>query len=69
MCPTPQYTDLTYMGATGPCGPMAIILVVLFRVGLQAEISNLVQIGRFMWPRSQYTGLTYMGGTRSCGPI
>ena len=25
MCPRPQYTDLTYMGGTRPCGPMSII--------------------------------------------
>ena len=25
MCPRPQYTDLTYMRGTGPCGPMRII--------------------------------------------
>ena len=24
MCPRPQYTDLTYMGGTGSCGPMKI---------------------------------------------
>ena len=26
MCSKPQYTDLTYMGGTGPRGPMRIIL-------------------------------------------
>ena len=25
MCSRPQYTDLTYMGGTGPYGPMIII--------------------------------------------
>ena len=25
MCSRPQFTDLTYMGGTGPCGPMTII--------------------------------------------
>ena len=25
MCARPQYTALTYMGGTGPCGPMMII--------------------------------------------
>ena len=25
MCSRPQFTDLTYIGGTGPCGPMTII--------------------------------------------
>ena len=25
MCSRPQFTDLTYMGGTGPCGPMTIV--------------------------------------------
>ena len=25
MCSRPKFTDLTYMGGTGPCGPMTII--------------------------------------------
>ena len=64
MCPRPQYTDLTYMGGTGPYGPMRIIFVVLFRVGKQ--ILNFVGIERSMCPRPQNTDLTYMGGTGFC---
>ena len=26
MCSRPQYTDLTYMGGTGSCGPLKIII-------------------------------------------
>ena len=57
------------MEGTGPCGPMRIILIVLFRVGRQAEILNLVRIGRYMCPRPQYTDLTTMGGTAPCGAM
>ena len=69
MCSRPQYSDLTYMGGTRSCGPLKIILAVLFRVGIQAQILNLVRIALFMWPRSLYTDLVNMGGARSCGPM
>ena len=39
------------------------ILVVIFRVSIQTQISHLVCIGRSMCPRPQYTDLTYMEGT------
>ena len=43
--------------------------MLLLRVSIQAQISNLVRIGHSMCPRSRYIGLVYMGGTRSCRPI
>ena len=45
--------------------PVDRFLVVLFRVGIQAWISNLVWNGRSMCSKPQFTDLTYMGGTRS----
>ena len=33
----PQFTDLTYMGGTGPSVPMTIIFEVLLRVSIQAK--------------------------------
>ena len=33
----PQFTDLTYMGGSGPSGPMTIIFEVLLRVSIQAK--------------------------------
>ena len=61
----PQFLDLTYMGGTGPCGPMTIIFGGVFRV----SISNFVWFGRSMCSRPQFTDLTYMGGTGPCGPM
>ena len=37
MCSRTQFTDLTYMGGTGPCGPMAII----FRSIIQSQYTSL----------------------------
>ena len=31
MCSRPQFTDLTYIGGTGPCGPMTIIFVSVIK--------------------------------------
>ena len=43
--------------------------MLLFNVGIQALILNLVRIRRSMSPRPQYTDLTYMGGIGSCSPM
>ena len=32
MCSRPQFTDLTYMGGTGPCGPMTIIFGSVIKI-------------------------------------
>ena len=56
----PQYTDLTYMRGTGPCGPMTII----FGSVIWSQYTNLnIKFG------PQFTDLTYMGGTGPCGPM
>ena len=65
----PQFTDLTYMGGTGPCGPMRIIFRSVIKSWYTSLISNLVRIGRSMCSRPQYTDLTYMGGTGFCAPM
>ena len=54
MCSRPQYTDFAYMGGTGPCGPLRIIFVVLFRVGVQALILNLMRNGRSLPKTVEY---------------
>ena len=41
---------------------------MLFRVGIQVEILNLVRFERLKCPKHQYTDLIYMGGAGSCGP-
>ena len=42
---------------------------MLFTVGIQAYILNLVRIGHSMCPRPQFPDLTYMGGTGPCVPL
>ena len=37
MCSRPQFTELTYMGGTGPCGPMTII----FGSAIQSQHTSL----------------------------
>ena len=32
MCSRPQFTDLTYIGGTGPCGPMTIIFGSVIKI-------------------------------------
>ena len=32
MCSRPQFTDLTYMGGTGPCGTMTIIFGSIIKI-------------------------------------
>ena len=32
LCSRPQFTDLTYMGDTGPCGPMTIIFGSVIKI-------------------------------------
>ena len=49
--------------------PLRLFFVVLLRVSIQANISNLVWIGRSMCSRPQFTDFTYMGGTRPWGPM
>ena len=69
MCSRPQFTDLTYMGGTGPCGPMRIIFGSVIQ-SWHASLNIKFGVNRtFHMPRPQFTDLTYMGGTRSCGPI
>ena len=69
MCSRPQFTDLTYMGGTRPCGPMTIIF--------GSVISSLVNKPKYqVWCESDVhvlkipvTDLTDMGGTGPCGPM
>ena len=69
MCSRPQFTDLTYMGGTGPCGPMKI----KFGSVIQSQYTSLnIKFGliqTFHVSRPQFTDLTYMGGTGPCGPM
>ena len=47
MCSRPQYTDLTYMGGTGPCGPMTIIFSSIIKSYLLTYLFghyNLLQV-------------------------
>ena len=65
----PQYTELTYMGGTGPCGPMTII----FGSVIQSQYTNLnIKFGvnrTFNVLKTPATDLTYIGGTGPCGPM
>ena len=62
----PQYTDLTYMGGTGPCGPVTII----FGSVIQSQYTSLnIKFGVNRTFHVLKAPKTYMGGTRSCGPI
>ena len=69
MCSRPQFTDLTYMGGTGPCGPMTII----FGSVIQSQHTSLnikFDVQRtFHVLKTPVTDLTYIGGTRPCGPM
>ena len=61
-----QYTDLTYMGATGPWDSIMIIF------GNHVYSWHTIKFGvnrMFHASRPQYTNLTYMGGTGPCGPM
>ena len=62
-----QYTDLTYMGRTGPCGPMTIIFGSVIktwytRITIQFGVNRTFHV-----LKPQFIDLTYMGGTRPCG--
>ena len=63
MCSRPQFTDLTYMGGTGPCGPLTII----FGGAIQSQHTSLyIKFGvnrTFHVLKTPVTDLTYMGGT------
>ena len=59
MRPAAQYTDLTYMGGAGACGPIKNkILVIIFGVNRTLHV-----------PKTAHTDLIYMAGTGLCGPI
>ena len=65
MCSRPQFTDLTYIGGTGPCGPMTIIfgsVIKILHIKFGANRS-------FHVPKIPVYRLVYMGGTRFCRPI
>ena len=66
MCSKPQFTDLTYIGATRSCGSTLPIFYTNQRMG---NISLDAAIGCCMCSRPQFTDLTYMGGTGSGGPM
>ena len=61
--------DLTYMGGTGPCGPMTII----FGSGIQSQHTSLnikfVVNRAFHVLQTPVSDLTYMGSTGACGPM
>ena len=42
---------------------------MIFKVGIEAYIMNLVRIGRSVYQRPQYTDLTYREGTGPRVPI
>ena len=64
-----QFTDLTYMGGTGPCGSMTMI----FDCGTQSWYTSLTiksDVNRtFNVFKTPVTDLTYMGGTGPCAPM
>ena len=69
MCPRLKHTDQTYMGGTGPCGPIMIILGNHI-CSQYASLNFKFGVNRtFCVPKTQYTDLIYMEGTRPCGPI
>ena len=67
MCPRPQYTGLTYMEGTGPCGPMRIIFDNVIKswytsLNIKFGANRTLNV-------PQCTGLAYIGGTGPCGPM
>ena len=64
-----QFTDLTYMGGTRPCGPMTIIFGSVIK---SQYTSHNIKFGvnrTFHVFKTSVTDLTYMGGTAPCGPM
>ena len=64
-----QFTDLTYMGGTAPCGAMSMIFGSFIKswytsLGIKFGVNQ-----SFMCPRPQKTNLTYMEGTGTCEPM
>ena len=51
------------------CQSIKTIFVFTFIDSIEAQLLNLLLIGRSMCPRPLYTDLTYMGGTGPCRPI
>ena len=65
----PQFTDLTYMGVTGPCVPMTIIFVGIIQsqytsLNINCGVNRTVHV-----LKTTVTDLTYMGGTGPCEPM
>ena len=69
MCSRPQFTDLAYIGGTGPCGLMTIISGSAIWRSYTSLIIKFGVNGAFHVLKPQFTGLAYMGGTEPCGPI
>ena len=68
MCSRPHFTDLTYMGDTGPCGPMMIIFGSVIQ-SYHASLNVGFGVNRsFHVLKTPVTDLTYMGGTGPCSP-
>ena len=62
----PQYTDLTYISATGPCGTMTIVFAGI----IQSQYTSLnIKFGANRTFNVLKTDLTYMEGTGPCGPL
>ena len=69
MSSRPQYTGLTTMGATKPCGPMRIV----FGSFIWSWYTSLTIKFGVNWAfhvlKPQFIDLAYMGGTGPCGPM
>ena len=67
MCSRPQFSDLIYIGGTGPCDSLKIFFGN--HVYSQHTISSIKFSVNGMCSRPQYTDLTTMGGTGFYGPM
>ena len=64
-----QFTDLTYMGGTRPCGPMRIIFSSVI-YSWYTSLNIKFGANRTLYvPKIPVTDLTTMEGTAPCGPM
>ena len=69
MCSRPKFKDLTYMGGTGPCGPITIVFGGIVQsqytsLNINFDVNRTINL-----LKTPVTDLTYMGGSRPCGPM
>ena len=69
MCSRPQFTDLAYMGGTGPCGPMTIIFSSVMKSWYTSLTTKFGVYRAFHVLKTRVIPFSYMGGPEPCGPM